>query len=110
MLAKSVLVIFYESCSMGSCWVDTTPQQDTFAPHFSMQQASLISVTQNLVPCSSGPLPVTKAHSTQDTTTHVEPVFTSCSSMLASFPGPAQLSVASSMEKRERAWNNLSHE
>ena len=82
MLAKSVLVIFYESCSMGSCWVDTTPQQDTFAARFSMQQASLISVTQNLVLWSSGPLPVTKAHSTQGiTTTHVEPVFTSCSSM-----------------------------
>ena len=30
--------------------------------------------------------------------------------IIASFPGPAQLSVASSTEKRERAWNNLSHE
>ena len=29
---------------------------------------------------------------------------------IASFPGPAQLSVAFSTEKRERAWNNLSHE
>ena len=28
--------------------------------------------------------------------------------LVASFPGPAQLSVASSTEKRERAWNNLS--
>ena len=67
---------------MSSCWVDTTPQQDTFAARFSMQQASLISVTQNLALWSSGPLPVTKVHSTQGiTTTHVEPVFTSCSSM-----------------------------
>ena len=30
--------------------------------------------------------------------------------LLASFPGPAQLSVASSTEKRERAWNNSSRE
>ena len=29
---------------------------------------------------------------------------------LTSFPGPAQLSVAGSMEKRDRAWNNLLHE
>ena len=29
---------------------------------------------------------------------------------LASFPGPAQLSVAGSMEKQDRAWNNLLHE
>ena len=29
---------------------------------------------------------------------------------IASFPGPAQLSVAFSTEKRERAWNNLSRE
>ena len=33
-----------------------------------------------------------------------------CSNVLALFPGPAQLSVASSTEKRERAWNNLSRE
>ena len=32
-----------------------------------------------------------------------------CSS-LASFPGPTQLSVTCSMEKREMAWNNLSRE
>ena len=30
--------------------------------------------------------------------------------VLASFPGPAQLSVASSAKEWERAWNNLSHE
>ena len=30
--------------------------------------------------------------------------------LIASFPGPAQLSVASSTEKRERAWNNSSRE
>ena len=30
--------------------------------------------------------------------------------VLASFPGLAQLSVACSTEKRERAWNNLSRE
>ena len=34
----------------------------------------------------------------------------SIGSFIASFPGPAQLSVASSTEKRERAWNNLSRE
>ena len=30
--------------------------------------------------------------------------------VIASFPGPAQLSVAISMEKRERAWYLFSHE
>ena len=30
--------------------------------------------------------------------------------MVASFPGPTQLSVASSTEKWERAWYNLSHD
>ena len=33
-----------------------------------------------------------------------------CSCLLASFPGPAQLFVAISTEKRERAWYLFSHE
>ena len=33
-----------------------------------------------------------------------------CRSELASFPGPAQLSVACSTEKQERVWYNLSRE
>ena len=35
---------------------------------------------------------------------------TSCNTTVASFPGPAQLSVAISTEKRERAWYLFSHE
>ena len=84
MLAKSVLVILYEKAVVWIA-VGLIPHHSKtrFAAHFSMQQATQLQVTkslqlkllhvcllyqcdlkQKLVLCSSGPLPVTKAHST----------------------------------------------